>query len=92
MPMTLESTVTQSQDQVTADIDGQLVMMSIEKGEYFGLDEVGTRIWDLIEQPRSVDQLCSRLQEEFEIDNETCEKHVLGFLDNLSQLGLVDVT
>ena len=82
-------TVFRGQDQVSAEIDGQAMIMSIEKGEYYGLDEIGSRIWTLIETPHTVDAICVKLLEEYDVNREICENQVIEFLENLLNTGLV---
>jgi hypothetical protein len=88
----LKSIVVQSNDQVSAKIDEEAVMMSIEQGKYYGLDEIGTRIWKLLEQPQSVSEILKTLMKEYEVDNETCEKDVLNLLNGLFKEKLISVT
>ena len=64
-------------------------MMSIEQGMYFGLEGTGPRIWALLEQPRTVDDICTALMEEFDVDAEACRSVVLGFLQELADAKLV---
>jgi Coenzyme PQQ synthesis protein D (PqqD) len=87
----LDSVVVRNREPVTADVDGTAVMMSLLQGKYYGLDAVGTRIWELIEQPISARQLCDRLMEEFAVDAETCERDVLDFVRELAAEKLVEV-
>lgn len=47
----LNSVVAQSEDQVSTELDGETVLMSIEQGNYYGMDKVLSRIWALIEKP-----------------------------------------
>jgi len=51
------SLLTKSPDLIATDMDGETVMMSIESGEYFGLGGVGGRVWELLAQPMTLDQL-----------------------------------
>ena len=69
-----EIIISQIEEIVASDIDGEIVMMSIENGEYYGLDEIGSRIWELIEKPVKVSNLIDTLLERFDVDRETCEK------------------
>jgi hypothetical protein len=78
-------------DMLDADIDGELVMMNIEQGRYFGLNQSGTRIWALLAQPIVINDLCNQLTAEFSVDPEKCEKEVVAFLENLLTRGLLQV-
>ena len=68
---------------VSSNLDGETVMMSVESGEYFGLDSVGSRIWELIENPVEVDGVIGALLDEFEVSREQCEADTVEFLNQL---------
>jgi len=80
-----DTIITQIEEIVASDIDGETVMMSVENGEYYGLDDIGSRIWELIEKPVRVSDLIDTLLERFDVDRETCEKDVLTFLNGLNE-------
>jgi hypothetical protein len=70
-------------EMVFSEMDGEIVMMSIENSEYYGLDPVASRIWELLEQPATIAQLVEKLLEEYEVDYDTCLKDVIAFSDEL---------
>ena len=76
---------------LTAEVDGELMAMSVEKGFCYGLDRVGTRVWSLIAEPRSVDEVCDVLLGEFEVDSARCRREVVALLGHLLKEGLVEV-
>ena len=86
-----ESVVKCSEDQVSCDLDGETVLMSIQNGMYYGMDAIASRIWELIQTPQSVQQVCDSLQSEYEVPSEQCEKDVLTFLSALTDEGLIEV-
>jgi Coenzyme PQQ synthesis protein D (PqqD) len=71
-------------DWLSAQVGDELVMMSAERGNYIGLTEVGARIWELIAQPVELDDLCARLEQEFDVSPEACRAEVRAFLDELA--------
>jgi len=85
----LNSIIKRNPELVSSDIDGEKVMMSIESGEYFGLDPVGGRIWELIENPIQVNILIEKLLDEFEVEKELCEADTLDFLNQLLEKNLI---
>lgn len=87
----LDSIVSQSVGLVAADLDGQKVMLNIDKGKYYGLDDIGSRIWVMIEKPRAVREIVTLLQNEYNVDDNTCRHDVLAFLNKLHNQGLVAV-
>lgn len=84
-PLTSQSLVVRSPDQVSGDLDGKVVLLSIENGEYYNMNEVGSRIWELLAKPLTVAALIDQLLTEFEVDRETCEKEAMAFLDQLQK-------
>jgi hypothetical protein len=74
---------------LSAKVGDELMMMSVDKGDYVGLSEVGARIWELIETPLEFANLCDKLQDEFEVSSETCHAEVEVFLDELAKHGAI---
>ena len=77
-------------DHVFADLGGEAVVLGVEKGMYYGLDGVGTRIWDLIKEPQAVSSIRDTILDEYEVDRETCERDLLEFLGQLADEGLIE--
>ncbi|MES2441562.1 MAG: PqqD family peptide modification chaperone [Pseudomonadota bacterium] len=74
---------------IATEVDGEIVLISIEDGKYFGLDAIGSEIWRRLEEPRSVEALTAELQDHFDGDPETIERETLDFLDKLSEQKLL---
>ena len=74
------------------DLDGEKVMMNLDKGEYFMMNEVGSRIWDIIEQPINVRQVIETLYNEYEVDEKTCMDTVIEFLGRLDNADLISIS
>ena len=77
---------------LTTRVDGELIGMSVEQGACYGLDAVATRIWDLLGEPRSLDDLCAALTEEFDVTAERCRADVRELVSQLRGEGLVKVS
>lgn len=75
-------------DMLSAEIGGEAVMMSIEKGAYFGLNPVATRIWELIEQPRTEAELVAVLLDEYEVTAEQLASDVATFVADMIERGI----
>jgi len=89
--LTLDATLSQTNKQVSADMGGEVAMLNIETGNYYHLNETGTRVWELLETPQRGVDLCDRLVTEFDIDRETCEEEVLKHLQQLLRNEMVEV-
>lgn len=87
----LESIVVQKSGLDSVDMDGEVVMMDIEKGKYYGFNSVASRIWQLINRPFKVREIISVLLQEFDVDAVSCEETVLKFLNQLCDEELVSV-
>jgi hypothetical protein len=83
--------IARSAEPVEAEIDGEVVMMSLRRGKYYGLDAIGTRIWQLLGTPSTVAAICDVLQQEFDVDTETCSRDVVALLEQLAAEGLIEV-
>ena len=71
------------------EIDGELVMLSLENNEYYGMDEVASRIWTLLEKPIIFKELINKLLEEYEVLEPHCIEKTLSFLNTLSNKKLI---
>jgi hypothetical protein len=89
--LTLNNVVARSPRPFTAQAADELVMLDPGQGRYFGLDAVGNRVWELLETPRSVGDLCSALTGEFVVDAASCQRDVLAFLQQLADADLLDI-
>jgi hypothetical protein len=85
------SIVVASKDQVSSDLAGETVLLSMESAMYYGLDQVGSRIWELVREPILVSDLRDAITREYDVEPERCEADVLGFLRELADKGLIEV-
>ncbi len=92
LPITLGSKVVASNNQVSTELGGEAVILGVNEGEYFGLNEVGARIWSLVQSPITVAGICAAIVDEYEVSQDDCERDVLELLSDLSRKGLIDVT
>ncbi len=77
-------------EHIASKIQDETVMVDIDSGNYFALNEVASSIWDLLDQPRSTDEVCSELMQEYEIDEENCRKQTEEFIKELLKLKLIE--
>ena len=76
---------------LTTEVDGELLAMSIEKGACYGLNAVGTTIWNLLATPRTVDALCVELVQQYDVVDAVCRAEVASFLDTMQREAMVAV-
>lgn len=77
--------------QTSCDLGDERVLLNVATGVYYGLDPVGSRIWELLEGPRSVAVLVQSLREEYDVDAGTCERDTIALLERLLGEGLIEV-
>ena len=71
------------------EVSGETVLLDLASESYFGLDSVGTRIWALLKEDKSVGQVLDALLEEYEVDRGTLEADLEELLDKLLAAGLI---
>lgn len=76
---------------ISGKLHDELVMMDMDQGKYFSLNQTATVIWELLERPLTIEELCETLTEEFEIDREQCEADTKQYLEEMMKLGLIRI-
>jgi hypothetical protein len=72
------------------DLDGEAVLLATDSGKYFGLNEVGTRMWSLLHLHGDVEAVCQSLLEEYDIPEERLREDVMRFVATLADRGLIE--
>jgi hypothetical protein len=70
-------------------LDDEMVLLNLESGEYFGLNDTGTRVWELLSNGRSREEVVACLSDEFEVAPEVASGHVATLCDELLAAGLL---
>ena len=89
--MKLETIVERNHEIDASDLDGEKVMMDMDRGNYFMLNPIGSRIWDLINEPISVRRLVCLLREEYDVSEDECLEGVKDFLHELHHSNLLNI-
>jgi hypothetical protein len=87
----LHSNVVASSNQVSSDLAGEVVILNMANGSYYGLDEVGARIWKLLQQPCSPQAISEVLLDEYDVGPDECRRDVLELVRQLADEGLVEL-
>jgi hypothetical protein len=74
---------------IDAEIDDEIVALSVDHGTCYGLNRVGSRIWTLLAKPVRIGDLCAALLAQYRVDPEVCERQVLDLLEELRAEGLI---
>jgi len=86
------STVVATEEQVSADLAGEAVILSLQSGMYYGLDQIGATIWTLIQEPRTVTEIRDAILDEYDVEPDRCERDAVELLEQLADAGLVKVS
>lgn len=86
------SLLIRSPDLVATELDGDIVMMHIKSGQYFGISGVGTRIWAMLDRPITLDDLTRGIVTEYLVDEQTCRKDIMAFVEALMAQEAVQIT
>ena len=90
--ITTDTYIKRNNEVFASEIDDEVVMMNIQSGKYFGMDAIGSRIWQLVEEKIQVKEIIAQLLEEYDVTEEQCHSDVLEFLNELYEQNLVQVT
>ena len=74
------------------EMDGELVMMGQEQGEYYGLRDVAATLWQHLDRPRTTEELCAVVAEEYDVTAAGCRDDVVAFLAELVDKALVETS
>ena len=88
-PFSLEDTVRISEDVVFRELDGEAVLLHLGTGIYFGLNEVGTRIWTLLGQDGSLQSVLDAMVKQYDVAPDRLEKDLLQLVEQMREKGLV---
>ena len=91
MPIELTTRIVRTQGLKSELVDEDIVILNLVGNNYIGLNEIGRRIWELIETPRRADELCQQLSREFDATPEQIAADVLPFLAELEDERLARV-
>lgn len=90
--MDLDIVVKRRAGLLEAEVDGEIVGLHVEKGTCYGFNATATRVWGLIETPRTVSDIRDALLEEYDVEPAICEAELAELLKELEADGLVELS
>lgn len=93
IPITADSVaVALGEDEVvTCDLGGEMALLHLEQGTYYGLDAVGARIWKLLAEPQGLAVVRDTLVREFDVEPASCESDLVAVVQQMTDAGLVQI-
>lgn len=86
-----DSIVKVAGEQVSCDLAGEVVILHLKSGEYFGLNDVGSRIWNLIQEPKTVGAVLDAVLKEYEVALDQLECDLFALLEQMVTNELIEV-
>ena len=86
--LALDDTLVASRDQVFADLAGEIIILGMRDGAYFGATDTAARIWALLQTPQRLDAVVETLTREYNVPADRCAADVLAFAEELVARGL----
>lgn len=87
-----KDTISASSDLMIAELEGEAVLLDMQSGRYFGLNEVGTQIWEMAQEPCLVEEVIMALEGYYEIPASQLEQDVMAFLHDMMSRQLIVVS
>ena len=90
--MSLGSIAVASDELVSTNLDGEIVILGFKSTSYYGLGGVGGFVWDLLQQPRKISEIRDAILEEYDVEPARCEQDLFALLRELAGRQLVEIT
>jgi hypothetical protein len=80
-----------SKEQVSCNLNGESVILSLKKDSYYGLNNVGTFVWEMIKEPKTFRQIKDAILVKYEVNPDECERDLLELVNDLLDKELIQV-
>lgn len=86
------SVISVTKEAVHCDLEDEVVILGLKDGVYYGLNPVGAFIWNLVQNPITVKEIKEAILNEYDVEEDVCEKDLVELLDNLLDKNLIEVS
>jgi hypothetical protein len=87
----LHSEVVATRQQISCDLEGEAVILHLGEGVYYGLNEVGAKVWTLVQTPRTVLEIRDALLKDYDVEPDDCTSDLIELLQRLMDWKLVEL-
>lgn len=84
--------ISPAKEQIASELGGEAVILSLASGMYYGLNEIGARIWELIQQPCAFNHIFHVLLEEYDVEPDICKQDLMKILVEMEEASLIKVS
>lgn len=88
--ITLDTPIARAENNLSSNLAGEEVVLNLLDGVYYGLNDVGARVWALLDSANTPREICDALQEEYDVERDALEDDVLSLLADMTEEGLVE--
>ena len=78
-----------SSEILTQEVGGETVILDLKTESYFGLDETGTRIWQLLQEQKDIQSITETMLNEYDVEEDQLKKDIQNLLSKLNEAGLI---
>lgn len=78
-------------EHLCCELNGESVILSLRNGKYYGLNSVGSRIWELVQTPLTTVEIETVILREYDVESEVCRRQVSEFLDHMVSEELIEI-
>ena len=89
--LSVHSIISATREQVSCALGDEAAILNLKNTVYYGLNPVGARVWNLLQQPMTIGQLRDALVDEYDVDVVRCESDLLELLEKMRGEGLIQV-
>ncbi|WP_424016475.1 PqqD family protein [Halorientalis pallida] len=76
---------------LSTTLEGESVILHVDAGKYYGFNEVGTRVWEQVQEPQTIESVCETITDEYDVSTEQCREDVDELVTELIEKDLVHV-
>ena len=88
-PLNAQSVVVATAEQLSCALGEESVILNLKSSTYYGMNPVGTFIWNLLQVPRRVGELHGAVLGEYDVDADLCERDLIELLDQMLREELI---
>ena len=87
----MDSAVVAVDNQVSTTIEEDEVILNLDSGMYYGTNPVGARIWQLVQEPITVQSIIETVATEYAITRSQCEDDIRAFVESLAEEDIIEI-
>jgi len=91
MNITEKTIISRHENPLASNLDGEVIMMDPEDGNYYNLNRIGSVIWEFLEKPAAFDDICREITSRFDVTEEVCRQDAAEYIEKMHEYGLMKI-